>query len=250
MEGVPVTDRATETRVDEVEDRLVTAVAVGEYLPGSRLPPERELAGLLGVARVTVRGALARLVDRGLLETRRGRGGGTFVRDQEAGAASDSVGRTLLARWAGIQDTADAIAILHGALAAAAAERITAEQAAGLRERLEAFRTATSGFAKQQADAVLHRSIIDAAQNDALRSTLASLESQISIAAPAHLWGSVDGMAAMEARAMRDHEELVDAVCAGRVAEAGRIARQHVGIDVELLERAMVRAGQVPTRPV
>ncbi len=41
-------DRATETRVDEVEDRLVTAVAVGEYLPASRLPPERELAVLLG----------------------------------------------------------------------------------------------------------------------------------------------------------------------------------------------------------
>ena len=61
-------DRATETRVDEVEDRLVTAVAVGEYLPASRLPPERELAVLLGVGRVTVRAALARLVDRGLLK--------------------------------------------------------------------------------------------------------------------------------------------------------------------------------------
>ncbi|QKS18446.1 GntR family transcriptional regulator, partial [Curtobacterium sp. Csp2] len=38
-------ERAPESRVDEVEDRLVTAVAVGEYLPGSRLPPERELTG-------------------------------------------------------------------------------------------------------------------------------------------------------------------------------------------------------------
>lgn len=243
----PTEPRGPETRVDEVEDRLVTAVAVGEYLPGSRFPPERELAALLGVARVTVRAALARLVDRGLLETRRGRGGGTFVREQEAGAVPDAIGRTLAARWVGIRDTADAIAVLHGALAAVAAERITPAEAEDLRARLETFRTAGSGFAKQQADAVLHRGIIDAARNDALRSTLAALEAQISIAAPAHLWGTADGMAEMEARALREHEHLVDAVCSGRPAEAGDIARRHVGIDLELLEQAMRRAGQVPT---
>lgn len=240
-------ERTTESRVDEVEDRLVTAVAVGEYLPGSRLPPERELAGLLGVARVTVRGALARLVDRGLLETRRGRGGGTFVRTQWPDSSSDAVGRTLLARWAGIRDTADAIALLHGALATAAAERIDASQAQALRTRLDAFRAAASGLEKQQADAVLHRTIIDAAGNDVLAATLAGLESQVSIAAPAHLWGTAEGMAAMEARALREHEDLVEAVCAGRAVDAGTIARRHVGIDLELLEQAMRRAGQVPT---
>ncbi|MGU3409778.1 FadR/GntR family transcriptional regulator [Microbacterium sp. M1A1_1b] len=241
-----MSDRGTETRVDEVEDRLVTAVAVGEYLPGAGLPPERELAALLGVARVTVRGALARLVDRGLLETRRGRGGGTFVRTQWPDSSSQAVGRVLLARWAGIQDTADAIALLHGALATAAAERATAVDAGTIRAHLASFRDAASGLEKQQADALLHRAIIDAARNDALRTALATLESQISIAAPAHLWGTVDGMADMEQRALREHEELVDAVCDGRAAEAGVIARRHVGIDVELLERAMLRAGQVP----
>ena len=37
------------SRVDEITDRLVTAIAIGEYLPGARLPVERELAGSLGV---------------------------------------------------------------------------------------------------------------------------------------------------------------------------------------------------------
>ena len=32
------------TRVDEITDRLVTAIAIGEYLPGARLPVERDLA--------------------------------------------------------------------------------------------------------------------------------------------------------------------------------------------------------------
>ncbi|WP_413783438.1 winged helix-turn-helix domain-containing protein, partial [Mycolicibacterium obuense] len=53
------------TRVDEVTDRLVTAIAIGEYLPGARLPGERDLAAYLGAGRMTVRAALARLVDRG-----------------------------------------------------------------------------------------------------------------------------------------------------------------------------------------
>jgi len=243
-----VAERAPESRVDEVEDRLVTAVAVGEYLPGSRLPPERELTGLLGVGRVTVRAALARLVDRGLLETRRGRGGGTFVRTQWPDSSSEAVGRTMTARWAGIRETADAIALLHGALATAAAERIADDARGALRARLEDFRAAESGLAKQQADAVLHRTIIDAARNDVLAATLAGLESQVSIAAPAHLWGTAEGMAEMEARALREHEALVDAVCDGATVTAGQIARRHVGIDLELLERAMLRAGQVPAR--
>ncbi|WIB01613.1 FadR/GntR family transcriptional regulator [Curtobacterium sp. MCBA15_012] len=241
-----VAERAPESRVDEVEDRLVTAVAVGEYLPGARLPAERELTVLLGVGRVTVRSALARLVDRGLLETRRGRGGGTFVRTQWPDSSSDAVGRTLIARWAGIRETTDAVALLHGALATAAAERVTPTTAERIRDRLEAFRTAATGFEKQQADAVLHRTIIDAAGNAVLAGTLAGLESQVSIAAPAHLWGTAEGMAEMEDRALREHEALVDAVCAGRAVEAGEVARRHVGIDLELLERAMRRTGQVP----
>jgi DNA-binding FadR family transcriptional regulator len=53
-------------------------------------------------------------------------------------------------------------------------------------------------------------------------------------------------MAEMEARALREHRELVDAVCDGRPVDAGVVARRHVGIDLELLERAMLRAGQVP----
>src|SRR3954464_13619413 len=49
------------TRVDEITDRLITAIAIGEYLPGARLPVERELAASLGAGRMTVRAALARL---------------------------------------------------------------------------------------------------------------------------------------------------------------------------------------------
>ena len=65
---------------DDVVDRLVTAFALGLYVPGQQLPPERELAAMLGVSRSSVREALRQLTEEGYLDVRRGRTGGTFVR--------------------------------------------------------------------------------------------------------------------------------------------------------------------------
>lgn len=63
----------------QVQQRLEEALAAGTWRPGQRFPNESELCTAFGVSRVTVRQALARLVDRGLLVRERGRG--TFVRD-------------------------------------------------------------------------------------------------------------------------------------------------------------------------
>ena len=229
------------SRVDDVTDRLVTAIATGEYLPGQRLPPERDLAASLRAGRMTVRAALARLVEQGMIETQRGRGGGSFVREQHTTSSDAIVQRTLGARWADLSDTSEAIGRLHGTIAEAAAENHTPADAAELRERLEGYREAESGRASQRADALLHVAIAEAAHNTTLREVLFALEARVSIAAPAHLWGGPDGMREMELRALGDHEALVDAICGGRATEAAGIAREHVKIDLELLERVLHR---------
>lgn len=83
------------TRIDL--DRLKPWPDLGEQLPahaaivrwldpqldrftaGDRLPAEIDLADALGVSRMTLRQALATLEERGRIERRRGRNGGTFV---------------------------------------------------------------------------------------------------------------------------------------------------------------------------
>ncbi|TWP35751.1 FadR family transcriptional regulator [Leekyejoonella antrihumi] len=60
-------------------EQLATSIRLGAYLPGSPLPPERELADRLGVSRATLREAIAALRMAGMVSTRRGRGGGTVV---------------------------------------------------------------------------------------------------------------------------------------------------------------------------
>jgi GntR family transcriptional regulator len=72
----------------QVERRIEDLLLQGRYKAGDRIPPETELVAVLGVSRVTVRAGLARLVERGLLERRRG--SGTFLVRPPGGARLQS----------------------------------------------------------------------------------------------------------------------------------------------------------------
>lgn len=63
-----------------ISDALRERIERQELLPGDRFPTERELVQEFGVARMTVRHALDILQLEGLIDRRRGRTGGTFVR--------------------------------------------------------------------------------------------------------------------------------------------------------------------------
>jgi GntR family transcriptional regulator len=61
----------------KVEEILASEIAQGDLQPGDRLPSEDELLSRFGVSRITVRRAIQNLIQRGIVEIRRGRG--TFV---------------------------------------------------------------------------------------------------------------------------------------------------------------------------
>jgi GntR family transcriptional repressor for pyruvate dehydrogenase complex len=247
--GLSHQQRDTPTRVDEITDRLITAIAIGEYLPGARLPVERDLAASLRAGRMTVRAALARLLDRGLIETRRGRGGGSYVRDQWPDSSTDAVGRTLRARLGELRDRCDAICRLQGTVSRAAAESRTEHDISAIQAGFEAYRTAKSGLDAQQADSRLHLAIMDAAHNDVLKQVLLDVKATVSIGAPAHLWGEPSTMRTMELRALHEHEQLVGAIADGRADDADDLARHHGLIDFELITTAMERAGVFTEAP-
>jgi len=69
---------AEPTRSDAIAAELRDAILSGQYAPGDRLPAERELAAQLGVGRSSVREAVARLAQLGLVSIRHG--GGATVR--------------------------------------------------------------------------------------------------------------------------------------------------------------------------
>lgn len=88
---MPLRNAARTPLVDQVIDQLRAQIASGEWPVGSRIPPEPDLVGQLGVGRNTLREAVRALAHLGLLESRQG--AGTFVRaDSELAGA---VGRRL-----------------------------------------------------------------------------------------------------------------------------------------------------------
>src|SRR5579859_575708 len=85
MEFTPLPPRPS--AIDAVTDALRRRILAGEIAAGERLPPERELAALLGASRVTLRSALDRLAEANLLSVRQG--SGYVVRDFRRVAGPD-----------------------------------------------------------------------------------------------------------------------------------------------------------------
>lgn len=237
-------ERAKENLSDEVVRRLTTAIALGEYLPGSQLPPERQLATLLGVGRVTIRAAIGRLVDAGLLQSRRGGNGGTFVVERNSAQANAIIERTLSEAWDRLVDLQEAEAWMHGVIAEAAAQRRTEEDLAAIAARLEGFREATSGPAAQKADELFHDAIIRATHNRSLAELIHSLERQVHVSAPAHPWGAARYWEAMEKRALADHEKIFAAIKDADSARARDEGRRHAQINHDHLVDALRDARQ------
>jgi GntR family transcriptional regulator, transcriptional repressor for pyruvate dehydrogenase complex len=95
--------------VSEVAKRLLGYFTSGDIQPGTRLPPERQLAASLGVGRSAVREALAALDLLGVVHIRPG--SGTYLR----GSASELLPQTL--SWGlmlGEQRTRELIELRHG----------------------------------------------------------------------------------------------------------------------------------------
>ena len=121
--------------VAETVARLGQAIALGLLRPGDQLPRETSLARSLGISVVTLRGALAILREAGLVETRRGHAGGTFVSRTLPGTFPPA--GSALPPEEDLRDFADFRSVVEGGAAALAAQRVTEEQIAYLDELVD-----------------------------------------------------------------------------------------------------------------
>src|SRR5476649_1669729 len=75
----------------QIAEQISVLISDGEYTPGSRLPPERDLAKQLGVSRPSVREGLIALELEGLVEVRMG--SGAYVLGPDVRTAADGASR-------------------------------------------------------------------------------------------------------------------------------------------------------------
>lgn len=222
---------------DDVQDRLVTAIALGVYVSGQRLPTERELSAMLGVSRTSVRAALQHLTDSGYLEVRRGRNGGYFVLADWGPSSAEHVSRHLVPNWDRFEALFDARTLIEPLIARTAAERCTAADAKIIEEALDAYLGAPDHDASRLADYALHHAIASATQNSILVETSVELRARISLNLGAEPYTDE-----VRRKAVEQHRQLVEAVTSHRGAEAADIAADHFTLSEGIIRGLVQRA--------
>lgn len=116
------------TTAEEVVARLRDMIHSGEISAGDRLPPERDLAKMLGVSRPTLRAGIRSLSTVGILQSRQG--AGTFVSEVKESPTLDSSPLRMLSALHGFtsDEMFEARLALEMSIAGLAAERATSEQ--------------------------------------------------------------------------------------------------------------------------
>jgi DNA-binding FadR family transcriptional regulator len=166
-------------RVDAVVDRLTRVIDLGLIGDGEQLPPETELAAQLGVSTVTLREGLAVLRQQGLLETRRGRTGGSFVRARPRSIASRVRSRLAAMSTHELRDIGDLHVAIAGATARLAAERAGADQIERIGRLVKELASAEGIGARHRADARFHIEVAAAAQSVRLTKVETELQTEV-----------------------------------------------------------------------
>jgi GntR family transcriptional regulator, transcriptional repressor for pyruvate dehydrogenase complex len=206
------------TTLEQTVERLGTAVRLGLLPPGTRLPPERDLAERLEISRSTLRQALTTLVASGHLVAVRGRTGGTFVAD--APPLTDHSRASLGGEAATLLDYR--LAVEAGA-AVLAAERAEPSQLDLLDALVDRMAEITDFETFRRADVRFHIGIADAAHSPRLVAEMTEVQGRVSemicrMPPPDHLFR----------RANEQHLELVRCLRARDAAQAVHVVREHI----------------------
>jgi GntR family transcriptional repressor for pyruvate dehydrogenase complex len=155
---------------ERVAEALRRAVILRVFA-GERLPPERELARLFGVSRITVRQAIQSLRAEGHLYSRAGRGGGTY---QVLRPASRSWRSKIDRAWGELMEVLEFRVLVEPLAARLAARRTSSALASTLRRSIEDMAASRRLEEFRHADSVFHLSIAEAAGNARLLQAIAT----------------------------------------------------------------------------
>ncbi len=220
-----------EGRTEEVVRRLIEVIDLGLFAEGEQLPSETELSMQFGVATVTLREALALLRERGLIETRRGRNGGSFVCPCVELPAAHLLNRIRDMSALELRDFADEHAAISGAAARLAAKRASPEHLDRLQHYVDALVAADTRTERRRADARFHIEIAVAAQSVRLTHAEMNLQTQIGEL----LWVDAPNNAVNTAGICSEHQAIVDAIAAADSTLAGALAEAHVNRGIKRL---------------
>lgn len=214
---------SNEPLFSRVAEQIERFIASNGLSPGDRLPGERELCGLLGVSRTSVREALRSLQARGVVVVQHGKG--VFV--AEPGEGDFVLRRLALLHEIGMDELFAMREVLEVPAAGWAATAATEEQLQVLEQTFGELEQAVLGRRPpqelQDLDARLHLQIAEYASNRFLAMTQGVLQEMLARSMETTL--AIPGR---PARSLREHAEIVHALVARDAPRARTAACRHI----------------------
>ena len=231
---------------EEIARELQNRIRRREFRPGDQLPSERQLAGLFGASRGSVREALRALELSGVILSRQG--GGNFVSEMPPGASTQPLSQFLERQREHLLDLSEARQMFEPRLAFLAAERATPQDIDVLRRALD---DQERGLRENDMDAVFnadrqfHAAIADASRNQ----TFIMLHNYLSDLVAGGRREAVESSSRRTQSAI-DHRAILDAISSGSAAGASNAMLQHLkNVETILLEALRRYQGAIASLP-
>jgi DNA-binding FadR family transcriptional regulator len=225
-----------------VAEQLRRHIALGLIQPGHSLPPERELAAMFGVGRPTVQHALRLLEADRLVDTRRGRHGGTFVLKA---TEDELVMDELIGRVRREHDELVELLVYRRAIeppiAGIAARTRRAADVAAMRRSAERMARASSEYEYMRYDTEFHFAVAGATRNRflarAIEEIRVRLNDAIVLLPESDLW---------HRRIDEEHEAVIEAISARKEGAAEEAMRIHVANADQGVRAVLAAVGRRP----
>lgn len=201
-------------------EQVLQLLRLGLVPTGERLPAERELAERMGISRVTLREVLKVLADQGLVESRRGRYGGTFVLPRPDARGEDELRRRLTG--VDVEDTLRFREVLEvGAAGLCAAHGLDGAGARRLRDALAATHDAPLEQYRRH-DTLFHLTLAELSGSPSLTKQYAGVRATLN-----DLLDCIPLLVRNLEHSQQQHSAVVDAVLEGDSDGAREVMREH-----------------------
>lgn len=218
---------------DVLAEHLRKQILDGTLPEGSALPVERVLASSVGLGRGTVRDALRVLEIEGLVVTRPGRAGGSFVRRPDSSTFERSLNVLVNGHGIRFRSLLETREALEPAAARLAAQHRTEEDLATLDEAAAALVEAAGDIPRfLQCNVDWHVAVGVASHNEIIQVIVNSLSATVLRSTDVQSFNSDKTMA----QTIKAHEKILDAIRAGDADKADAAMSRHVHTYRTLIE--------------
>lgn len=230
---------------DEAIASIRALIQSGKLPPGSRLPPEQQLAAELGISRSPMREAVKALAVARVLDVRRG--DGTFVTSLAPAVLLEGLGLAVeLMQGNTLLELTEVRRLFEPVATGLAATRVTSDQLAEIKGHLDAMHAAAEDVELlNKHDAAFHRAVVAATGNEALTTLIDGISMNT---LRARVWrGMVEANASD--RTLAEHEAIYAALADGDANLAQAAALMHVSTTERWLRRVHTAAEDTGEEP-